>query len=247
MQEDVAVSPMKKVQNFFLRKNIYAAKTKPEICQLISVKSNIAFPDYLPDSPPIPPEDPDDSDISLTDVSSLGDEDNDFSTILNDFPEVSSKVSSLVADDASNEDGQTSLELNPQFTSTPAKQALIPKTDSGFHNESTLLISTQINNPPPDCTPSISDGDFLKIADLEWLNRLLSLSTTNKNNAESSNYQLTDNSDSTSEIFFKNSDLKWLNRLFGMARNPGMTEGETKKQEIDDIAAMVTQTRSTPV
>ncbi len=88
-------------------------------------------------------------------------------------PWVSSKVSSLVADDASNEDHQTSLQLNPQLTTTPAKQAMIQKTDYGFHNESSQLISTQDNNPPSDCTPTISDCDFLKISDLEWLHRLL--------------------------------------------------------------------------
>ncbi len=72
-----------------------------------------------------------------------------------------------------NEDQQTSLVLNPQLTSTPAKQALIQNTDSGFHNESSQLISIQDNNPPSDCTPTISDCDFLKISDLEWLHRLL--------------------------------------------------------------------------
>ncbi len=151
----------------------YAAKPKPPICQLISVKYYMAFPDYLPDSPPIPPEDPDDSDISLTVVSSLADEDHDLSTILDDFPEVSSKVSSLVADDASNEDQQTSLQLNPQLSSTPAKQALIQNTDSGFHNESSQLISTQDNNPPSDFSSTILDSDFLKISDSEWLHQLL--------------------------------------------------------------------------
>ncbi len=171
VQEDDAVFPMKNGKNFFLCSEAKAPNLPTDFGQIF-----LAFPDYLPDLPPIPPEEQvlsKESDISLTDVSSLADEDNDFSTILDDFPEVSSKVSSLVADDASNEDQQTSLHLNPQLNSTPAKQALIQNTDSGFHNESSQLISNQDNNPPSDFSSTISDSDFLKISDLEWLHRLL--------------------------------------------------------------------------
>ncbi len=103
VQEDVGGSPQKRWSIFFRKKRTHTAKPKPPIWKLILAKYHMKFPDFLSDLSPISPEEQvlsEESDIRPTDVSSLADENNDFSRIFHDFPDTSSGVSSLIDDDS---------------------------------------------------------------------------------------------------------------------------------------------------
>ncbi len=84
--------------------------------------SHISYPDFLSDLSAISPEEQvlsEESDISLTDVSSLADENNDFSRIFHDIPDTSSGVSSLIDGDSADKDRLSSFQLIGRFAHKP--------------------------------------------------------------------------------------------------------------------------------